>query len=69
MQNGNHVDPNQDLFPQLALMAPQAQRAFDLLVRYVEQHVKLLPDQCVPRGQTIADAPAQPGHCTDFFVP
>ena len=68
VQNGNHVDANQDVFPSLELNAPHAQHAFDLMVRYVEQRVALPPDQCVPRGGSIAAAPAQPGHCANQFV-
>jgi hypothetical protein len=69
VQNGNHIETYQDTFPQLELIMPQAQRAFDLLVRQVEQKVALPPDQCIPRGGSIADAPAQPGHCVSLFVP
>jgi 3HB-oligomer hydrolase (3HBOH) len=69
VQNGNHVDLNQDLFPQLELIAPQAQRAFDLLVANVESGAALPPNQCVPRGGAIAGSPAQPGHCANLFVP
>jgi hypothetical protein len=69
VQNGNHIETYQDFFPQLELIMPQAQRAFDLLVRQVEQNVDLPPDQCIPRGGSIADAPTQPGHCANLFVP
>jgi hypothetical protein len=72
VQNGNHIETYQDTapaFPQLELIEPHAQRAFDLIVEHVERHAPLPPDQCVPRGGTIADAPAQPGHCASLFVP
>ncbi len=69
VQNGNHIETYQLTFPQLELIMPHAQRAFDLLVKHVEQRVALPPDQCVPRGGAIASAPAQPGHCVALFVP
>ncbi len=69
VQNGNHIETYQDAFPQLELIMPHAQRAFDLLVQQVEQNVKLPPDQCIPRGGAIASAPTQAGHCKDLFVP
>jgi hypothetical protein len=69
VQNGNHIETYQDAFPQLELIQPQAQRAFDLMVRYVETGVALPPSQCIPRSGSIADAPAQPGHCANLFVP
>ena len=69
IQNGNHIETFQDTFPQLELIEPHAQRAFDLLVRQVEHEVPLPPDQCVPHGGSIADSPAQAGHCASLFVP
>ena len=69
VQNGNHLETNQDLFPQLELIMPHAQKAFDLLVRQVEDKVALPPSQCIPRGSAISAAPAQPGHCAQLFVP
>jgi len=69
VQNGNHIETFQDAFPQLELLEPHAQHAFDLLVQHVERHAPLPPDQCVPRGGAIADSPAQPGHCASLFVP
>jgi hypothetical protein len=69
VQNGNHIETFQDAFPQLELIEPHAQRAFDLLVEAVERDVPLPPDQCIPRGGEIADSPAQPGHCASFFAP
>src|SRR5712691_10533200 len=69
IQNGNHIETYQDFFPQLELIEPHAQRAFDLLVHQVEHNVPLPPDQCVPHGGSIADSPAQAGHCPSLFAP
>jgi hypothetical protein len=69
VQNGNHIETFQDTFAQLELIEPHAQRAFDLLVQQVEHDVALPPDQCIPRGGAIAEAPAQPGHCTNLLAP
>ena len=68
IQNGNHIETYQDFFPQLELIEPHAQRAFDLLVNQVEHNVPLPPDQCVPHGGSIAGSPAQTGHCASLFV-
>ena len=69
VQNGNHIETYQDTFPQLELIEPHAQRAFDLLVLQVEQGVPLPPDQCILRGGAIASGPSQPGHCAALFAP
>jgi len=69
VQNGNHIETYQDGFPQLELIMPHAQKAFDLLVQQVEDKVALPPSQCIPRGGAIAGAPAQSGHCAQPFVP
>jgi hypothetical protein len=69
VQNGNHIETYKDTFPQLELIMPHAQRAFDLLVQHVEQNVALPPDQCIPHGGAIAASPSQPGHCASLFVP
>lgn len=69
VQNGNHIETYKDTLPQLELIQPHAQNAFDLLVRSVENGVELPPDQCIPRGGEIAAAPAQPGHCAQLLVP
>ena len=69
VQNGNHIETFQDIFPQLELIEPHAQRAFDLLVGQVEGGAALPPDQCIPRGGAISDPPAQPGHCANLFAP
>ena len=69
VQNGNHIEAYNQTFPQLELIEPHAQRAFDLLVQHVENGAPLPPDQCIPRGGAIADAPAQPGHCQALLAP
>ena len=69
VQNGNHIETYKDTFSQLELIEPHAQHAFDLLVQHVESGAPLPPDQCVPRGGQIADAPAQPGHCASLLAP
>jgi len=69
VQNGNHIETFQDVFPQLQLIEPHAQRAFDLLVGQVEGGATLPPDQCIPRGGQISATPAQPGHCAKLFEP
>ena len=69
MQNGNHIETYQDTFPQLELIMPHAQRAFDLLVEHVERRSRCRPSQCIPRGGAIAGSPAQPGRCAELFVP
>ena len=69
VQNGNHIETFRDTFPQLELIMPHAQHAFDLMVEHVEGGVALPPDQCIPHGGAIAAAPSQPGHCAELFVP
>jgi hypothetical protein len=69
VQNGNHIETFKDTFPQLELIMPHAQHAFDLMVQHVEQGTALPPSQCVPHGGAIAAAPTQPGHCASLFVP
>ena len=69
VQNGNHIETYQDGFPQLELITPHAQKAFDLLVQQVQDKVALPPSQCIPRGGVISTSPTQPGHCTQLFVP
>ena len=69
VQNGNHIETFQDTFPQLELIQPHAQRAFDLLADSVERGSRLPPDQCIPRGDSIASSPAQPGRCAQLLVP
>jgi 3HB-oligomer hydrolase 3HBOH len=69
VQNGNHIETFKDIFPQLEFIQPHAQKAFDLLVDHVESRAALPASQCVPRGASIAGAPAQPGHCASLLVP
>jgi hypothetical protein len=71
VQNGNHIESYQDLFPQLALIEPHAHRAFEVLVRHVEDKLPLPPDQCVPKGGRISETPtdAPRGLCAALLVP
>ena len=69
VQNGNHIESYKVNFPELELIEPHAQKAFDLLVAYVERGASLPPDQCIPHGGAIAGNPAEPGHCTALYVP
>jgi len=69
VQNGNHIETFRDTFPQLELIQPHAQRAFDLLVAHVERGMTLPPDQCIPHAAQISAVPAQPGHCANLFAP
>jgi len=69
VQNGNHIETYQDQFPQLELIEPHAQAAFNLLVQHVEHGHTLPPSQCIPRGGSISAAPGQPGHCANLFAP
>ena len=69
VQNGNHLETFQVAFPQLELILPHAQKAFDLLVQFVENGAPLPPSQCVQRASLIAQSPAQPGHCANLQVP
>jgi hypothetical protein len=69
VQNGNHIEAYVVPFPQLKLIQPHAQKAFDLLVDHVESKSPLPPSQCIPKGGTIAQIPSEPGHCANLFVP
>jgi len=70
VQNGNHIENYKQLnFSKLEFIQPHAQHSFDLLVDHVERGASLPPSQCIARGSSISDAPTQPGHCKDFFVP
>ena len=69
VQNGNHIETYQDVFPQLEIIEPHAQRAFDLLVEHVEERKPLPASQCIPRGGAISAPPAQPGHCAQLLAP
>jgi len=69
VQNGNHIETNKAIFPDLELIEPHAQRAFDLLVKQVEDGEALPPSQCIPRDGKIAANPTQPGHCANLRFP
>ena len=69
VQNGNHIENFKNTFTQLELIQPHAQRAFDLLVKAVEEKTALPPSQCIPRGGEIKAGSAQAGHCANLFVP
>jgi len=69
VQNGNHIETYADTFPELELIQPHAQRAFELLVRHVEQRTPLPPDQCIGRGGLIVDAPSAVGSCPNLLAP
>ena len=72
VQNGSHIETyKQESFSTFEFIQPHAQRSFDLLVDQVERGVSLPPSQCIARGGSIKDspAPAQAGHCANFFVP
>ena len=63
VQNGNHIESYISFFPQLVVIQPHAQKAFDLLVDHVESQSPLPPSQCIPKGGAIAQTPSEPGHC------
>jgi hypothetical protein len=69
VQNGNHIETFKDTFPQLELIQPHAQQAFDLLVDHVEHDARLPDSQCIARGGSITGHPSQSGHCAQLFAP
>lgn len=69
VQNGTHIETYADIYPEIEIILPHAQRAFELLVQGVEGEAPLPPDQCIPRGGAIAGSPAQPGHCAALLAP
>jgi len=69
VQNGNHIESYITPFPELVLIQPHAQKAFDLLVSHVESNTALPPSQCIPKGGTISGTPTQAGNCTQLLVP
>ena len=69
VQNGNHIESYVAPFPELVLIQPHAQRAFDLLVDHVETNTALPPSQCIPKGGAISATPAQPGNCALLLAP
>jgi len=68
VQNGNHIESYTTFYPQLELIQPHAQRAFDLLVDHVEHHEPLPPSQCIRRGSSIVENP-ESEQCAELFVP
>ena len=69
VQNGNHIETYITPFPELVLIQPHAQKAFDLLVDHVEKNAALPPSQCIPKGGAIDTDPTQPGRCAQLLVP
>jgi hypothetical protein len=69
VQNGNHIEAYVTPFPELVVIQPHAQKAFDLLVAHVENNAALPPSQCIPKGGAISSSPAEPGNCTQLFAP
>lgn len=69
VQNGNHIEGYKAFYPQLELIQPHAQRAFDKLVDHVEHGTALPPDQCIARSSALSEDPAQPGQCAELLVP
>lgn len=69
VQNGNHIESYVVPFPQLVIIQPHAQKAFDLLVDHVESNTALPPSQCIPKGGAISQSPSEPGHCANLLVP
>jgi len=71
VQNGNHIEGYVPLFPQLRLIQPFAQNAFDLLVDHVENNAPLPPSQCVgfADNPSISQHPpdTEKGHCTSLL--
>jgi len=69
VQNGNHIESYVTPFPELVVIQPHAQKAFDLLVAHVENKAPLPPSQCIPKNGAISQDPSQPGNCAQLFVP
>ena len=69
VQNGNHIESYVVPFPQLVVIQPHAQKAFDLLVDHVEARAPLPASQCIPKGGAISHNPSEPGNCGNLFVP
>ena len=69
VQNGNHIEAYALTFPELRVIQPYAQQAFDLLIANVESNAPLPPSQCIPKDGAISQSPSQAGHCADLFVP
>lgn len=69
VQNGNHIEAYVTPFPELVVIQPHAQKAFDLLVAHVESNAPLPPSQCIPKGGAISGSPAEPGNCAQLLAP
>ena len=69
VQNGNHIEAYVTPFPELVVIQPHAQKAFDLLVEHVENNAPLPPSQCIPKGDAISSNPSEPGNCTQLLAP
>ena len=75
VQNGGHLDRLRDpgfQFTELEYVAPHAQRALELLERWVEHGIPAPGGQCIPRGGAIAGDPRaehRPEHCADLVAP
>ncbi len=69
VQNGNHIESYVTPFPELVVIQPHAQKAFDLLVDHVEKNAALPPSQCIPKGGTISSSPPQAGNCAQLLAP
>jgi hypothetical protein len=72
VQNGNHLESFKGTaagarLPSLELIQPHAHRAFELLEAWVEEGTPPPPSQCVPRGGTITQTPAEPA-CSSLLV-
>lgn len=73
VQNGNHLDSFKGgtagkQLPNLELIQPHAQKAFDLLEAWVERGKTPPPSQCIRRGGTIVDRP-QATECETLLAP
>jgi hypothetical protein len=73
VQNGNHIEsyasPSATALPYLVEIQPYAHKAFDALVDHVENNVPLPPSQCIAKGGSILQSPAQAGHCAILLDP
>ena len=69
VQNGNHIESYVTPFPELVVIQPHAQKAFDLLVDHVEKNAALPPSQCIPKDESISSTPTQAGNCAKLLAP
>jgi hypothetical protein len=68
IQNGNHIDGVQAKLPDIVLMMPHAQHAFDLLEEWVEHGNAAPASQCVPKGSQISGSFAETS-CSSLLAP